>query len=77
MLNNLPANAGDMGSIPAWGTKIPYAVEQLSLSATTTEPVHPGACAPQQEDPLQWEACTPPPEKAHEQQQRPRVAKSQ
>ena len=35
---NLPANAGDTGLIPGSG-KIPYAMEQLSLCATTTEPV--------------------------------------
>ena len=39
MVKNPPANAGDVGSIPGWGTKIPHAVEQLSLRATTTE--HP------------------------------------
>ena len=30
-----PCNAGDAGSIPDQGTRILYAVEQLSLSATT------------------------------------------
>ena len=34
---NLPANAGDMGSIPGQGTKIPHAAQQLSLQATTRE----------------------------------------
>ena len=38
MVKNLPCNAGDMGSIPGQGTKIPHTVEQLSLSVTTTEP---------------------------------------
>ena len=38
MARNLPSNAGDVGSIPGEGTKIPYAVGQLSLRATTTEP---------------------------------------
>ena len=28
-----PCNAGDMGSIPGWGTRIPCAMEQLSLRA--------------------------------------------
>ena len=37
MVKNLPANAGDMGSIPSPG-KIPHATEQLSPCATTTEP---------------------------------------
>ena len=43
-----PSNAGSEGSIPGWGTKIPHATEQLSLRATTTEPIHSGARAPQQ-----------------------------
>ena len=34
---NLPANAGDMDSIPGRGTKIPHASGQLSLCAITTE----------------------------------------
>ena len=37
VVKNLPSNAGDAGSIPGWGTKIPYAVGQLSLRATTRE----------------------------------------
>ena len=40
VIKNLPANAGDTGLIPIW--KIPHAVEQLSLCATTTEPVLQG-----------------------------------
>ena len=47
MVKNLPYNAGDMGLIPGQGTKIPHATGQLSPCATTTEPMHPGACAPQ------------------------------
>ena len=43
MVKNLPCNAGDTGSIPGRGTKIPYAMGQLSLCATTTEPAHSGA----------------------------------
>ena len=35
-----PCNAGDSGSIPDWGTKIPHAVEQLSFYNATTEPRH-------------------------------------
>ena len=38
VVKNLPCNAGDAGSIPGQGTKIPRAVGQLSPSATTTEP---------------------------------------
>ena len=40
MVKNLLSNAGDVGSIPGWGTKIPHAVGQLSPCATTTEPRH-------------------------------------
>ena len=35
----LPSNAGDMGLIPGWGTKILHAVGQLNLCATTREAV--------------------------------------
>ena len=41
-VRNVPSNAGDMGSIPGWGFKIPRAAGQLSLCATTKE-----ACTPQ------------------------------
>ena len=37
VVENPPSNAGDVGSIPGRGTKIPHAVGQLSLPATTTE----------------------------------------
>ena len=37
-VKNLTANAGDMGSIPGLGTKIPHAERQLSPCAPTTEP---------------------------------------
>ena len=40
VVKNPPSNAGDAGSIPGWGTKIPHAMEQLSLHAATTEPAH-------------------------------------
>ena len=39
MVKNLPCNAGDAGLIPDLGTKIPHAMKQQSLRATTTEPV--------------------------------------
>ena len=55
VIKNLPASAGDTGSTPGLGTKIPHAAGQLSLCATTLSP-HPGAQAPQQEKQLQWEA---------------------
>ena len=38
VVKNLPPNAGDAGSIPGQGTKIPHAVGQLRPRATTTEP---------------------------------------
>ena len=37
VVENPPSNAGDAGSIPGWGTKIPHAAGQLSPCATTTE----------------------------------------
>ena len=37
VVKNLPANAGDIGSIP--GGKIPRATQQLSLCGITVEPV--------------------------------------
>ena len=40
MVKNLPYNAGDVGSIPGQGSKIPHATGQLSLHATTTELTH-------------------------------------
>ena len=38
-VKNPPSNAGDAGSIPGQGTKIPHAAGQLSPHATTTEPM--------------------------------------
>ena len=38
VIKNPLCSAGDAGSVPGQGTKIPYAVEQLSPRATTTEP---------------------------------------
>ena len=46
VVKNLPSNAGDVGSIPGWGTKIPHAAGQLIPRVTTTETAHSGACAP-------------------------------
>ena len=40
VVKNLPCNAGDAGSIPGQGTKIPHAVEQLSPLSTTAELMH-------------------------------------
>ena len=39
VVKNPPCNAGDAGSIPGQGTKIPHAIEQLSQRASTTEPL--------------------------------------
>ena len=39
VVGNLPSSAGDMGSTPGWGTKIPHAAGQVSPRATTAEPV--------------------------------------
>ena len=39
VVKNLPYNAGDMGSIPGLGTKIPHSVEQLSWCPTSAEPM--------------------------------------
>ena len=39
VVKNVPSNAGDVGSIPGWGTKIPHATGQLSPCTTTREPV--------------------------------------
>ena len=43
MVKHLPSNAGDSGSIPGQGTKIPRAAGQLSPHAATTEPAPSGA----------------------------------
>ena len=37
VVKNLSFNAGDVGLIPGWGTKIPNALGQLSLCATFRE----------------------------------------
>ena len=37
MTKNPPCNTGDTASVHGWGAKIPHAMEQLSLAATTTE----------------------------------------
>ena len=38
VVKNLPCNAGEVGLIPGWGTKIPHATEQLRPCATAREP---------------------------------------
>ena len=47
VVKNPPSNAGDLGSIPGRGTKIPHAAGQLSPCNATTEPAHSEAHAPQ------------------------------
>ena len=37
VVKNPLSNAGDAGSIPGWGTKIPHAMGQLSPRTTTRE----------------------------------------
>ena len=37
VVKNLLSNAGNVGSIPGWGTKIPYSAGQLSLHTATRE----------------------------------------
>ena len=54
VVKNPPSNAGDVGSIPDWGTKIPHATGQLSPHTATTESVCSRAQAPQLE-----RACMP------------------
>ena len=46
VVKNLPSNAGDAGSIPGRGTRIPHAAEQLSLCAARKDPACP-ACTTQ------------------------------
>ena len=43
VVKNPPSNAGDVGSIPGWGTKIPHAAGQLSPCAATPEPARSAA----------------------------------
>ena len=40
VVNNPPSNAGDVGSLPGWGTKIPHATGRLNPYAPTTELMH-------------------------------------
>ena len=37
VVKNLPSNEGDVGSSPGWGTKIPHAAGQLSLTSEFRE----------------------------------------
>ena len=40
VVKNLPCSAGDKGSNPSQGTKIPHAAKLLSTCATTRESAH-------------------------------------
>ena len=51
VVKNPTSSVGDMGSIPACGTKIPHALEQLSPGSATTESTRSGAHRPQLESP--------------------------
>ena len=42
MVKNLPSKAGGTGSVPSWGTKIPYTSGQVNLNGATTEPMPSG-----------------------------------
>ena len=52
-VKNLPSNAGDMDSIPGWGTKIPLVKGQISPHSATVEPTCSEACTPQLEGNLE------------------------
>ena len=56
MVKNSPSNAGDVGSIPGRGTKIPHAAGQQSLRAATTESAHHNYREARM---LQWRAYAP------------------
>ena len=49
MVKNPPCNAGNLGLVHGWGTKIPQASRQQSPSTTATEPTCSGAGGPQLE----------------------------
>ena len=42
VVKNSHCNAGDLGSIPGWGTKIPHVLEQLSPYTRAAEHGHSG-----------------------------------
>ena len=44
VVKNPPCNAGDVGSIPGLGTRIPHAAEQLRLRAATTKSMGQTPC---------------------------------
>ena len=62
VVKNPPSNAGDAGSIPGRGAKVPQAAGQLSLCAATTEPLCCKLQSPHALEPARHnyrEACAP------------------
>ena len=73
VVKNLPCKAGDAESIPGQGTKIPHAAGQLSLRATTTEPLRSRAHA--QLERSDYREAPIPQRRPHLLQLRPKAAK--
>ena len=61
MVKNPPFSAGDAGSIPGQGAKLPHVAGQLRPRATTTELacLNQRACVLQATEPTCSEACAP------------------
>lgn len=62
VVKNSPSNAGELGSNPSGGTKIPHATGQLSLGTISTELACSRAHVPQLERPTEpachsWSLC--------------------
>ena len=57
-IRNLPSNAGDEGSVPGWGTKVPHAQQQLSPHTTVTEFVCLEPCSTTREGTTLRRPCT-------------------
>ena len=56
MVKSPPSCAGDKGSIPGQGTKIPHAMGHLSPCDTIRKPVYSRACTPQKQKPANRES---------------------
>ena len=52
VVKHLPSSAGNLGSVPGRGTKIPHDPGQPSLSTATAEDTHSRACVPQLGKPM-------------------------
>ena len=59
LVSNLPANAGDTGSITDLGTKTQHALRQGGQCTTSTEPVYSRACELQLLKPVYSRASAP------------------